>query len=173
MCAENRFDDGRALRIGSRGACGQRQRYLHPEQLPHHWHHQDRSDSQLHHDTFGHHPILWRVDYGYLGDTVAKTSSFTDTFNFVLPAKGVGGVVVTLVVGSFKGVTNLDFTSVLVNGATALISKILNGIVKIAPVTGVSLSAGANSIFVSGISRGNGSRGGSIAFTPSVTEIAT
>jgi len=141
--------------------------------MPHHRHHQDRSDSQLHHNTFGHHPILSRVDYGYLGDTVAKTGSFTDTFNFLLPAKGVGGVVVTTVVASFEGVTNLDFTSVLVNGATALISKILNGIVNIASVSGVSLSAGANSIVVSGISGGNGSRGGSIALTPSVTEIAT
>jgi hypothetical protein len=39
--------------------------------------------------------------------------------------------------------------------------------------SGVLLSAGANSISVSGISRGNGSYGGSIAFTPSVPETAT
>jgi hypothetical protein len=108
-----------------------------------------------------------------LGDTVTKKGSFTDTFNFVLPTNGVGGVAVTTVAASFKGATDLDFTSVLINGATASISKTLNGIVEIAFLSGVSLSAGANSIVVNGISRGNGSYGGSIAFTPSVPETAT
>jgi hypothetical protein len=108
-----------------------------------------------------------------LGDTVTKKGNFTDTFNFTLPTDGVGGVAVTTVAATFKGATDLDFTSVLINGAAASISKTLNGIVEIAFASGVSLSAGANSIVVNGVSRGNGSYGGSIAFTPSVPETAT
>jgi hypothetical protein len=108
-----------------------------------------------------------------LGNTITTPGAFTDVFNFLLPTSGVGGGSVTTVAASFMGATDLDFTSVLINGAAATISKSVNGIVEIASGSGVLLSAGANSISVSGISRGNSSYGGSIAFTPSVPETAT
>ncbi|WP_267389279.1 FxDxF family PEP-CTERM protein [Sphingomonas sp. GC_Shp_3] len=108
-----------------------------------------------------------------LGNTITSKGAFTDTFNFLLPTNGVGGGSVTTVAAKFHGPTDLDFTSVLINGAAATISKSVNGIVEIASGAGIMLSAGANTILVSGISRGNGSYGGSIAFTPSVPETAT
>ncbi|WP_242153799.1 FxDxF family PEP-CTERM protein [Sphingomonas sp. BAUL-RG-20F-R05-02] len=108
-----------------------------------------------------------------LGNTVTSAGAFTDTYNFLLPTNGVGGGSLTTVAAKFHGPTDLDFTSVLINGAAATISKSVNGIVEIASSAGVMLSAGANSIVVNGISRGNGSYGGSIAFTPSVPETAT
>jgi hypothetical protein len=108
-----------------------------------------------------------------MGNTVTSAGAFSDTFNFLLPTNGVGGGSLTTVAASFHGATDLDFTSVLINGAAATISKSVNGIVEIAAGAGIMLSAGANSIVVNGISRGNGSYGGSIAFTPSVPETAT
>jgi hypothetical protein len=108
-----------------------------------------------------------------LGNTITSIGDFTDTFNFELFQNGVGGGSVTTVAASFMGATDLDFTSVLINGAAATISKSVNGIVEIASGAGVTLNAGANSIVVNGTSRGNGSYGGAIAFTPSVPETAT
>jgi hypothetical protein len=108
-----------------------------------------------------------------LGNTVTSKGAFKDTFNFLLPTSGTGGGSLTTVAASFHGATDLDFTSVLINGAAATISKSLNGIVEIAFGAGLALPAGMNSIVVNGISRGNGSYGGSIAFTPSVPETAT
>ncbi|RYF11668.1 MAG: hypothetical protein EOO77_18890 [Oxalobacteraceae bacterium] len=108
-----------------------------------------------------------------LGNTVTTRGTFTDTFNFLLPTNGVGGGSVTTVAASFKGATDLDFTSVLINGVSAAITRSTQGIVEFAFGSGITLSAGANLISVSGLSRGSGSYGGSISFTPSVPETAT
>ncbi|RYF07343.1 MAG: hypothetical protein EOO77_25935 [Oxalobacteraceae bacterium] len=108
-----------------------------------------------------------------LGNTVMSKGAFKDTFNFLLPTNGVGGGSVTTVAASFKGATDLDFTSVLINGVSATIFKTARGIVEVAFASDIPLSAGMNLISVSGLSRGNGSYGGSISFTPSVPETAT
>jgi hypothetical protein len=107
------------------------------------------------------------------GDTVTSKGSFTDTFNFLLPTNGVGGGTVTTVAAKFHTATDLDFTSVLINGAAVAITKSVNGIIEFASGAGISLPGGMNSIVITGISRGNGSYGGSLSFTPSVPETAT
>ena len=108
-----------------------------------------------------------------LGNTITSIGDFTDTFNFELFQNGVGGGSVTTVAALFQGATDLDFTSVLINGVAASITKDAQGIVETVSGSGITLLAGANSIVVNGTSRGNGSYGGSIAFTPSVPETAT
>jgi hypothetical protein len=107
------------------------------------------------------------------GNTVTSKGNFTDTFNFLLPTSGVGGGTVTTVAAKFHTATDLDFTSVLINGASAAIVKSANGIVEFASSAGISLPGGMNSIVITGLSRGNGSYGGSLSFTPSVPETAT
>ena len=107
------------------------------------------------------------------GNTVMSKGNFTDTFNFLLPTNGVGGGTVTTVAAKFHNATDLDFTSVLINGTAAAITKSFNGIVEFASSAGVSLPGGMNSIVINGLSRGNGSYGGSLSFTPSVPETAT
>ncbi len=108
-----------------------------------------------------------------IANTVTKKGNFTDTFTFQLPTNGIGGGSITTIAATFKGATDLDFTSVLVNGVNATVSKIFGGVVEIAFASGVALSAGSNSIVVNGLSRGNGSYGGSISFAPAVPEMAT
>jgi hypothetical protein len=129
------------------------------------------------------------VGPGYTGDITAAISnvvtqgsvtnpqSFTDVFNFLLPVSGTGGGSITNIAASFEGSTDIDFTSVLVNGIAATINKMAGGIVELAFATGVPLNAGANSISVTGLARGNGSYGGNISFeataVPAVPEMAT
>lgn len=108
-----------------------------------------------------------------LGNTVTTKGAFTDTFNFVLPAASIGGAAVTTLAASFHGATDLDFTSVLVNGVAASIAKIGQGMVEVAFAPNVSFAAGPNSIVVNGLSRGNGSYGGSVAIITAVPELAT
>lgn len=108
-----------------------------------------------------------------IGNTISSVGAFTDTFNFQLFQDGVGGGTVTTVASLFHNATDLDFTSVLINGVAATITRDARGIVETVSASGVTLLAGVNSIVVNGDSRGNGSYGGSISFTPSVPETAT
>ncbi len=105
--------------------------------------------------------------------TPAVPVAFKDTFNFLLPTSGVGGGSLTTIGATFEGPTDIDFTSVLVNGISATITKFAGGMIELAFANGVSLSGGANSIVVNGLARGNGSYGGNISFAPAVPEMAT
>jgi hypothetical protein len=129
------------------------------------------------------------VGPGYVGDisaaiknivtqgSVKKPASFTDVFNFTLPVTGTGGGSITNIAASLNGRTDIDFTSVLVNGVAATIQKSLGGIVELAFASGVKLKSGDNNITVTGLARGNGSYGGNISFisdaVPAVPEMAT
>lgn len=108
-----------------------------------------------------------------LSNTVTSKGNFTDTFNFVLPANGTGGVSITTLAASFKGATDLDFTSVLVNGTPATIQTVAKGMVEFAFTEGLNLLNGSNSISVSGLSRGNGAYAGTFSFTPTIPEMST
>ena len=109
--------------------------------------------------------------------SVATPASFTDVFNFILPVNGTGAGSITNIAASFEGATDIDFTSVLINGVAATIQKSLGGVVELAFGSGVSLMAGNNNITVTGLARGNGSYGGNISFiadaVPAVPEMGT
>ena len=108
-----------------------------------------------------------------LGNTVTTKGAFTDTFNFLLPANSVGGGSITTIAAKLKGATDLDFTSVLINGVAATLTSVGKGAVETAFSYDVLLPSGPNSIVVNGFSRGNGSYGGAIAAITAVPEMAT
>jgi hypothetical protein len=108
-----------------------------------------------------------------IGNTVTSMGNFTDTFAFELFQNGVGGGSITTIAASLMGSTDLDFTSVLINGVAASLTSVGAGAVETAFSYNVALAPGLNTIVVNGFSRGNGSYGGAIAFTPSVPEVAT
>jgi len=130
--------------------------------------------------TFSVTPAAAAVDPSYrgpisanIGNTVTTVGNFTDTFAFELFQNGVGGGSITTIAASLKGATDLDFTSVLINGAAATLTSQGGGLYEAAFNYGLALAPGLNTIVVNGVSRGNGSYGGAIAFTPSVPEVAT
>lgn len=146
------------------------------------------------------------VPAGYTGPIVATightgitAGAFSDTFAFTIGLTGMGNIgigsgnVTTGVnVANFLGITDLDITSILVNGVLASLqlqdANHVNCTVRDTnPAVGtcganefwsannVPITGGAlNTIVVSGISRGQGSYGGNLTFTPTaVPEPAT
>ena len=117
------------------------------------------------------------------GDAGLPTGSFTDLFQFTIPQTGFGSGSVTTSVSlsGIGGATDLDFTSVLVNGlaATGFFSDPTGtpcttpgvgqcGANEQFAVNNVPIMSGVlNTISISGISRGNGSYGGNATFIPS------
>ena len=117
------------------------------------------------------------------GHTGIPAGDFTDLFEFTIPQNGTGSgsVITSVTLNNFLGSTDLDFTSVLVNGVAAtLVLRDANGNVCITRGVGTCgategfaindvpiLSGVLNTITVSGISRGLGSYGGNGTFVPS------
>jgi hypothetical protein len=132
--------------------------------------------------TIGHTGITGAADNGGVAATPLSPVAFTDIFTFTIPQTGVGsGSITTSVnINDFLGVTDLDITSVIVNGLMAFETfRDINGIA--CPVEGVGtcgagetfqrndvpiLAGMENTITVSGITRGLGSYGGNLTFFP-------
>lgn len=114
--------------------------------------------------------------------TTTNPASFTDNFLFRIgPATstptqiGLGsGSIITSSAIQFSA-TDLDFTSVFVNGIQIPIVRDALGLVESAADANVPIFSGAlNTIQVNGLSRGFGSYGGNLTFTPrAVPEPAT
>lgn len=100
---------------------------------------------------------------------------FSDMFTFTLPTTGLGSGTVTTSINSFGSIGDLDFTSVLINGTEATITRSAQGLNEVAFANGVPIYANQkNTLTVNGFSRGNGSYGGQLSFTPgAVPEPAT
>ena len=147
------------------------------------------------------------VPPGYTGSIVATightgitAGNFSDTFTFTIGLTGMGNIgvgsgnITTGVnIADFLGITDLDITSILVNGVMANLqlqdANHVNCTVRDTnPAVGtcganefwsannVPITGGAlNTIVVSGLSRGMGSYGGNLTFTPTaaVPEPAT
>ena len=135
-----------------------------------------------------------------IGHTGITAGSFSDTFAFTIGLSGMGNIgvgsgnITTGVnIADFLGITDLDITSILVNGAMASLqlqdANHVNCTVRDTSPGGgtcganefwsannVPITGGAlNTIVVSGLSRGMGSYGGNLTFTPTtaVPEPAT
>ena len=118
-----------------------------------------------------------------LGHTGIPAGDFTDLFEFTIPQNGTGSgsVITSVTLSNYLGSTDLDFTSVLVNGiAATLVLRDASGNVCMTRGVGTCgasegfaindvpiLSGVLNTITVSGISRGLGSYGGQATFNPS------
>ena len=101
---------------------------------------------------------------------------FDDVFSFTVGANGLGSGGLLTTASSFHGSTDLDFTSITVNGTSIPITTVGGGLAEFASLSGFKIAAGAvNTIEVTGLSRGDGSYGGNATFTPtsSVPELAT
>lgn len=101
--------------------------------------------------------------------------TFTDSFTFTLPANGLGSGSITTSASIFQSAVDLDFLSVLINGAVVPITKTPpgsgtgSGLLEVAGTANVPITAGAlNTLEVTYLSRGNGSYGGNISFVPTV-----
>jgi hypothetical protein len=94
--------------------------------------------------------------------------AFSDSFTFTLPANGLGSGTVTTSASVFGSATDLDFTSVFINGLAAPIT-FLDGqrLGEVAFRNQVPIIAGVlNTITINGISRGSGAYGGQLSFIP-------
>ena len=131
-----------------------------------------------------------------IGHTGIDAGAFTDIFQFTIPQTGFGSGSITTSVSAldFLGETDLDIDSVVVNGLLAFTqlrtpSTVSDpfgvpcavrgvdgcGANEVAFRNDVPILAGVlNTITVNGLSRGNGSYGGNLTFTPTaVPEPAT
>ena len=122
-------------------------------------------------------PIV--ASFGHAG---IMGGDFTDLFQFTIDQNGTGSgsVITSVTLANFLGGTDLDFTSVLVNGvAASLVLRDASG--NVCATRGVGtcgatesfaindvpvLSGVLNTISVSGFSRGLGSYGGNATFIP-------
>lgn len=127
-------------------------------------------------------PIV--ASFGHAG---ILAGTFTDMFQFTIPQTGTGSgsVISSVTLRNFLGATDLDFTSVLVNGvAASLVLRDAAG--NVCSTRGVGtcgatesfaindvpvLSGVLNTIMVNGVSRGLGSYGGNATFVPSVAAV--
>ena len=107
-----------------------------------------------------------------VGGTVAAPVSFTDSFLFTIGPPGgalIGtgsGSIITSTSLLFSA-TDLDLTSVIVNGVALTISRTADGLIESSGTSNVSIFSGQlNNITVTGLSRGLGSYGGNLTFIP-------
>lgn len=96
---------------------------------------------------------------GTYSNTSIAGGAFTDTLNFTVPGLGSVGSTISSIAVDF--LTDIDFTSVTLNGQEF---DILNmGMQEFRSIT-VPVSAGEQTLVISGTSGGNGSYSGTLAF---------
>ncbi len=103
------------------------------------------------------------------GRSGLDSGNYTDTFLFTIDQDGVGsGSITTVLSGLTGGATDLDFTSVVFNnGVTDYTVTTTSGAIEQGALSNIPITSGTeNSITVSYFSRGAGSYGGTLAFTP-------
>ncbi|AYJ85026.1 PEP-CTERM sorting domain-containing protein (plasmid) [Sphingomonas paeninsulae] len=104
---------------------------------------------------------------GFFGNSGIASGLFTDTYTFTLPTDGLGSGSVTTSTSFALGITDLDFSSVTINGITAPISYSNSGLTETASASFIPITMLAlNTITISGTSRGDGSYGGQLTFVP-------
>lgn len=101
-----------------------------------------------------------------------EEGAFSDVFEFFLP-DGVAGFTASSIAVVLGGEADLDFTSVTFNGLEFAVSS--TGQVDFRFLNDAPVLAGQQFLTVDGVSRGNGSYAGTIAFAPAsaVPEPAT
>ncbi|MCU6454134.1 FxDxF family PEP-CTERM protein [Sphingomonas sp. A2-49] len=109
---------------------------------------------------------------GNFGNSGIGIGTFTDTFTFTLGANGFGSGTVSTSSSMLQSSTDLDFTSVLINGSLANLTKTDGGLFEVAfanmvPITALQL----NTLTVNYVSRGAGAYGGQLTFIPSATAV--
>jgi hypothetical protein len=104
---------------------------------------------------------------GAFFNTGLAAGTFTDTFTFTLPTSGLGSGTVTTSTTVVGSPTDVDFTSVFINGTSATITRLGAGAFEVAFANMVPITAGIlNTLTVNGVSRGGGAYGGQLSFIP-------
>ncbi len=101
------------------------------------------------------------------GNSPIGAGPFADTYQFTFPTGGVASTAVTSI--RVNAATNIDFTSVKLNGTPFTIT---NGTFDIATLLDQPVSGGLQTLYIAGISGGNGEYTVDLAFAP-VPEPAT
>ena len=103
--------------------------------------------------------------------------NFSDSFLFTIGPPGgalIGtgsGSIITSTSLLFSA-TDLDLTSVIVNGVALTISRTADGLIESSGTSNVNIFSGQlNNITVTGISRGLGSYGGNLTFLPTAAAV--
>lgn len=111
----------------------------------------------------------------FIGNSGITSGSFQDTFTFRINQNGVGSGSISTSTSAALSATDLDISSVVVNGLSAIKTFSTDGLSEFFNISDVPITFGAvNNIVVTGLSRGNGSYGGNATFIPSaVPEPAT
>lgn len=97
-----------------------------------------------------------------VGGSEAAPAAFSRTLTFTLPTIGLTSGSITSV--STTVANDLDFTSVLLNGTALTLGS--TGATEFRFINNLPTAAGVQTLVVNGISRGAGSFGGSISFSP-------
>ena len=114
--------------------------------------------------------------------TVAAPAHFSETFTFTLPDFGLTSASINTIqvgLGDRGAMTNLDFTSVLLNGQALNLSSIdfseggvfIGGIAESGFLFNLPTSPGLQTLVVNGLARGNGSFGGTVSFVPNAAPV--
>lgn len=107
-----------------------------------------------------------------VGGTTAAPVAFSDSFLFTIGPVG-GGLIgtgsgsITTSSSVLFSTTDLDLTSVIVNGVALTITRTAGGLLEGAGTSNVNIFSGQlNNITITGVSRGFGSYGGNLTFIP-------
>ena len=108
---------------------------------------------------------------GVFGDTAVAGGNFSHIFDFVFPANGAGGATISSILTLGAPSTDINFTSVKLNGvALDLVSA---GNVEFRSLFNTPITGGPQKLEVTGWSGGNGSYSGTLTFGSAVPEPAT
>ena len=108
---------------------------------------------------------------GVFGDTAVAGGGFSHVFDFVFPVNGAGGATISSILTLGAPSTNINFTSVKLNGVE--LDLVSNGNVEFRSLFNLPITAGAQKLEVFGWSGGNGSYSGTLTFGSAVPEPAT
>jgi opacity protein-like surface antigen len=110
---------------------------------------------------------------GIFGNDAIAKGAFTNTFNFTFPGAGFGGSTISSVLTGLGNATNIDFSSVKLNGVEFIIAS--TGVFESRYLSDLVITGGPQQLIVQGTSGGNGSYAGTLSFAPSaaVPEPAT
>ena len=99
---------------------------------------------------------------GSFADTGIPSGTFTDTANFTLPSGSAGATISSIMASSQQ--TNVNFSAVSLDGVQFAIGS--TGNVEFRFLNPIPVQSGTQTLVVSGISGGDGSFAGTIAFSP-------
>lgn len=110
-----------------------------------------------------------------IGRTGIAAGNFIDTYFFEVFSNGLGSGSVSTSTARLFSRLDLDILSVFVNDVEVkgTKTKFGNGETETFALANVPISLGVNFIRITGLSRGNGSYGGNLTFSPAVPETGT